>query len=147
MKKTAGILKNGPLADMIGFRLRIAQSAAERAFMAAVQGTAPTGHFTILTLVRENPGSRQSAIARAAHLDRSSLVPVLDQLENLGLVERRKHKTDRRAHALYLTDAGQAALKKLERAVMKLEKQVREALGGNRTESLLRDLEDFSALF
>ena len=38
------------------------------------------------------------------------MVFLVDELEKLGLVERRRNPDDRRSHALYLTDQGRAAL-------------------------------------
>jgi len=43
-------------------------------------------------------------------IDPSSMVATLDELEAKGLVERRRHPNDRRAHALHLTDAGRERL-------------------------------------
>jgi DNA-binding MarR family transcriptional regulator len=40
---------------------------------------------------------------------------MLDELDRLGLVERRDSPTDRRTHALYLTAAGRALLKEIGR--------------------------------
>jgi DNA-binding MarR family transcriptional regulator len=38
------------------------------------------------------------------------MVFLTDELEKLGLVERRRNPADRRSHALYLTEAGTAML-------------------------------------
>ena len=38
------------------------------------------------------------------------MVFLTDELEKLGLVERRRNPADRRSHALYLTEAGRAML-------------------------------------
>src|SRR5262249_40655121 len=63
----------GPLADWIGFNLRMAQEASFMAFARqarSVTGTRP-GRFAVLTLINENPGISQTALGFAAGRDKS----------------------------------------------------------------------------
>jgi MarR family transcriptional regulator, lower aerobic nicotinate degradation pathway regulator len=48
----------------------------------------------------------QHALGRCTGIDPSSMVATIDELERRGLVERRPHPTDRRAHALHITELG-----------------------------------------
>jgi DNA-binding MarR family transcriptional regulator len=48
----------------------------------------------------------QHALGRCTGIDPSSMVATIDELERRGLVERRPHPTDRRAHALHITQPG-----------------------------------------
>jgi DNA-binding MarR family transcriptional regulator len=52
----------------------------------------------------------QQSLGRSVGIDPSSMVATIDELESRGLVERRRHPSDRRAHALYLTEAGTETL-------------------------------------
>ena len=52
----------------------------------------------------------QHALGKCVGIDPSSMVATIDELEELGLVERRRHPTDRRAHALHLTAKGRETL-------------------------------------
>ena len=52
----------------------------------------------------------QHALGRCVGIDPSSMVSTIDDLEARGLVERRRHPSDRRAHALHLTEAGSETL-------------------------------------
>lgn len=52
----------------------------------------------------------QHALCRSVGMDPSSMVSTIDELESKGYVERRRHPTDRRAHALHVTDPGRQAL-------------------------------------
>jgi DNA-binding MarR family transcriptional regulator len=52
----------------------------------------------------------QHALGKSVGIDPSSMVSTIDELEENGLVERRRHPTDRRAHALHLTDRGRDKL-------------------------------------
>jgi DNA-binding MarR family transcriptional regulator len=52
----------------------------------------------------------QQQLGAAIGMDPSSMVGTIDELESRGLVQRRPHPSDRRAHALHLTDAGRDIL-------------------------------------
>jgi DNA-binding MarR family transcriptional regulator len=54
----------------------------------------------------------QHALGRLIGMDPSTMVGTIDQLESQGLVERRPHPNDRRAHALTMTDEGRRTLKR-----------------------------------
>src|SRR6266567_4769356 len=48
----------------------------------------------------------QHMLGKSTGIDPSSMVSTIDELERHGLVERRRHPSDRRAHALHITDKG-----------------------------------------
>ena len=52
----------------------------------------------------------QHTLGKCVGIDPSSMVATIDELEQRGLVERRRHPTDRRAHALHLTEKGRRTL-------------------------------------
>ncbi len=52
----------------------------------------------------------QHALCGCIGMDPSSMVSTIDELEAKGLVQRRPHPSDRRAHALHLTDNGRQTL-------------------------------------
>lgn len=52
----------------------------------------------------------QQTLGKCTGIDPSSMVSTIDDLEAGGLVERRQHPSDRRAHALHLTDDGRSTL-------------------------------------
>jgi DNA-binding MarR family transcriptional regulator len=60
-------------------------------------------------LAAESPISQQQ-LGRSIGMDPSSMVGTIDELEALGLVQRQPNPLDRRAHALYLTQAGRDRL-------------------------------------
>jgi DNA-binding MarR family transcriptional regulator len=69
-----------------------------------------TRMWGLLNVVDAEEALTQQQLGRTVGMDPSSMVATLDELEAKGLVERRRHPTDRRAHALYLTDAGRETL-------------------------------------
>jgi DNA-binding MarR family transcriptional regulator len=127
----------GILPELIGYHLRLAQRAifADFADSVGAEGISP-GLFGILVIIEANPGLRQQRLAEAAHLDRSSLVPVIDKLEAQGLVER--HAADRRSNGLFLTAGGKALLQSLKRRVRRHERRVVENLSAREQRQLVR---------
>jgi len=111
--------EQGVLPSLLGFHLRQAQIAVFRDF-AETMGALDIspGLFAVLVLIESNPGMKQSELAKAVQLDRSTVVSVLDNLERRGLVARDAVANDRRANALRLTVEGAALLRKLKRRVV-----------------------------
>jgi len=66
--------------------------------------------FRVLNLVDAAEGRSQQAIGEAIEVPPSRMVALVDELEQMGLVERRPHATDRRVRALYLTAKGRETL-------------------------------------
>jgi DNA-binding MarR family transcriptional regulator len=95
---------NALATDAVAFLLSQlgAQAAARFAErVATLELTPPQVGF--LRLVGSEAGSSQQAIANRLGMAPSRLVPLVDDLEERGLVERRRDPQDRRNHALYLT--------------------------------------------
>ena len=63
----------GPLADMVGYHLRLAQEASFRAFAQRVGARSlKPRRFAILLLIDQNPGLTQTALSRASGRDKST---------------------------------------------------------------------------
>jgi DNA-binding MarR family transcriptional regulator len=115
----------GVLPDLVGYHLRMAQIALFRDFANGPGELDVTpGLFGVLVIIEANPDLKQSDLARATHLDRSTVVTVIDNLERRGLVERRAALHDRRSNAIRLTANGAALLRKLKRQVVQHEKRL-----------------------
>jgi len=113
----------GMLPGLIGYQLRLAQRAIFADFVETMDGAGISpGLFGILVIIDANPGLTQQALADAAHLDRSTVVTVLDKLEDRRLVER--HAADRRSNGLFLTRDGTSLLRRLTRNVAQHERRV-----------------------
>ena len=70
-----------------------------------------TRMWGVLNVLETEQPITQQALGRTVGTDPSSMVSTIDELEAKGLVERRPHPSDRRAHALYMTDAGRQTLR------------------------------------
>jgi DNA-binding MarR family transcriptional regulator len=101
----------GPLDGYIGFRLRMAQETALRAFIASSsQPDFKPGRFATLMVVRLNPGVSQIEVCRAIGRDKSTMSPLIRELEDEGLILREASIADRRSVTLRLTAKGETAL-------------------------------------
>jgi DNA-binding MarR family transcriptional regulator len=131
----------GPLADWVGFNLRMAQAAAFQAFsrLAKEVGTRP-GRFATLMLIGRNPGISQTALSRANGRDKSSLTPVLDDLARRGLVVRRRTRADQRAYRLSLTPAGRRLLAELTACARTHERSLDRIIGTKEQKNFVRVL-------
>jgi DNA-binding MarR family transcriptional regulator len=131
----------GPLADWVGFNLRMAQAAAFQAFsrLANEIGTRP-GRFATLMLIGRNPGISQTALSRANGRDKSSLTPVLNDLARRGLVIRRRTNADQRTYRLSLTPAGRRVLAELTRRAREHEKKLDRIIGAKEQKAFVRTL-------
>ena len=86
-----GSVDLGPLDNWIGFHLRLAQSASFQAFTREARGVdLSPGRFATLLIIGRNPGISQTALSRANARDKSSLTPVLEDLERRRLIRRRQ---------------------------------------------------------
>lgn len=136
-------LAPGPLPELIGYRLRLAQQAVFSDFATSVPGISP-GRVGMLLLIEANPGVTQSRLASAVRRDRSTMVGVLDQLEAKGLIERRRGE-DRRTNGLWLTRAGRGLLVRAKRAIAAHEERVASRLSAAERTQLLQLLARIAA--
>lgn len=105
----------GPLLDLVLRRLR---GAAE---VEVAKVGLRTRHIIALTLLRDFGEQGQAGLAESLGIDPTNVVALLNELESVGLVERRRSPLDRRRHTVVLTEAGSARLAEAEGALAALE--------------------------
>ena len=99
------------LVDSPSFLLkRLGFAAKGRAMDAFEEAGFNPYSFAVLAALDEAAHETQGAVADALGYDRSQMVGILDELEDQGLVERRRDKVDRRRHVVELTADGKRAL-------------------------------------
>ena len=101
----------GPPGGSIVFLLSTLGFVASRGFRDALAtvGLEPR-QFGVLNLVAASEGLSQRALTDPLGIPASRVVAIVDELEERGLVERRRNPDDRRAHALHLTAKGRKTL-------------------------------------
>jgi DNA-binding MarR family transcriptional regulator len=139
VKPARAALRQGVLPKLIGYRLRVAQQAVFRDFAASVGELSP-GRAGMLLLIEANPGVPQGRLAEAVRLDRSTMVGVVDTLEERGLIERRRG-LDRRTNGLWLTRGGRLLAARLRRRIERHERRVAGRLTAGQRAQLLALLE------
>lgn len=106
------------LAERLGPLLGRAHEAHRKLSLQALAplglGVKAVGAMTVLEA--EGPLS-QRRLAERQGIDRTTMVAVVDELERLGAVERRRDPGDRRANALRLTASGKRLLARARTAV------------------------------
>lgn len=128
----------GLLNEALGYLLKRAQMAVFADFNRTFADVdIRPALFSILTVIAENPGLKQSQISSALGIKRTNIVGMLDGLEQRGLLERRAVAGDRRSYALHLTPAGEDFVSALRVRWIEHENRVLSAIGlDNRPELL-----------
>jgi DNA-binding MarR family transcriptional regulator len=78
----------------------------------------------VLAYLRDHPGASQGTMTEDLCIDSNTGVLVLNDLEDLEYVERRRDPSDRRRHLVDVTQAGLAALEQAELAQGSIEDEV-----------------------
>jgi DNA-binding MarR family transcriptional regulator len=99
------------LARHTGFLLSKLGGIAQRRFAERMDSLGLNPRMWGALNVLEAEGEiTQHALGKCVGIDPSSMVATIDELEARGLVERRRHPSDRRAHALHITPRGRRTL-------------------------------------
>lgn len=88
-------------------------------------------------LTDEGPMTQQQ-LGQRLGIDRTTIVAVVDGLESLGYVERRRSPSDRRSYLLTPTSAGKTAQRRGQRRVDAAERELLEALSESDRRTLTR---------
>lgn len=91
----------------------------------------------LLRLLATGPGRSQQAVAGVLGVVPSAVVALVDGLEERGLVERRRGRTDRRTSELHLTDGGRAMLGRVAEVARAHEAEVTAALDADERATLV----------
>lgn len=99
------------MGDYTGFLLNwVGARSRERFAQAMEEMDLRPQQFAAMVVIEANPGMAQQNLVEATNIDPSTMVAMLDALEQAGLAERRPHPTDRRKRALHLTTSGKRKL-------------------------------------
>jgi DNA-binding MarR family transcriptional regulator len=119
------------MGSIIGYKLRRAQLAVFQDFLGAfARLKLRPAEFSVLALIAERPGQKQTEIADTLGIKRANFVALMDGLERRGLAKRQKASTDKRSHSLQLTPEGAAFVTKMLAVWHQHENGLIEKLGG-----------------
>lgn len=127
-------MKDAPLPDALAGRLGYllkqahARLAVEMAKALAPYRLHPRELGVMVAIEAGGRESSQMEIAERIGLDRTSMVGVVDALEEKGYVERRRSDRDRRRNVVTLTPEGERTLSAAERAREEVDRSFLEPL-------------------
>ena len=119
----------GALDDLIGYTIRRAQLVVTETFDRSFAGIdLTTQRFSALVLIKENPGLKQTELARIMGIARSGALAIVSALIRDGLVVQLASGTDRRACELHLTPLGKRKIPRIIARVKAHDKEITQGL-------------------
>lgn len=144
--KTEARLPAELLASTLFLLKRLGFMARQRSLEEYEQMGLGPYHHAVLALLDEGVPETQAAIADALGYDRGTLVGLLDELEERGLVERKRDPEDRRRHLVRLTGDGKRTLARFRALAKRVEDEFLAPLDAEQRESLHALLLQLAAL-
>jgi DNA-binding MarR family transcriptional regulator len=130
------------LASRLGYLLKHAQ---QRLAEAAAPVMAPFGidgrELAVLTVLAARAPLSQQEAAEELGVDRTTMVALVDALEDKGLVERHRSPQDRRRNLVLLTQRGRDSLRGAGRARDEVEREFLAPLGDTLSRQFVRALQ------
>jgi DNA-binding MarR family transcriptional regulator len=132
----------GELPQLSGYMLRRAQFAAFNDFLRFFEdlNIRPV-QYAVMAVIERNAGLKQSQVSEALGIKRANLVAILDALERRGVARREAVASDRRSHALRLTDKGAALMNEMRQRSQEHEKRLAAVIGEDGRAQLLKLLD------
>jgi DNA-binding MarR family transcriptional regulator len=124
---------------------RLGFAVKERAFSDYLGAGCNPYHHAVLAVLAEDAAETQAAIADALGFDRSQLVGILDELEEDGLIERRRDTQDRRRHVVTMTAEGRRILARQRAVIKRVENEFLAPLDATSRKTLHRLLSKLAA--
>jgi DNA-binding MarR family transcriptional regulator len=126
------------IAEFVGqlfFRLWRASHTQTAAALQSIGVTPPL--FAVLNYLQANEGVIQQQVGSAMGIDPSTMVSLIDQLEDAGLAKRRPHAQDRRAREISITPKGRRTLKRARELAAEVENDVLQGLSATERRQLV----------
>ena len=113
------------LEDSFAYFIRRAQIRCDAVLVRHLESEISPARLAALTTIGANPGISQSALGSLLNIASPSVVKVVDDLENRGLLERGPSpSSDRRVYAVRLTGKGTTELRRYNDAIKRFEEEI-----------------------
>jgi DNA-binding MarR family transcriptional regulator len=130
------------LADRFGYLLKHAHLRLAELTRAALAPFGISGReLAVLLAIDDRPPASQQEIARRMAVDRTTMVALIDDLEDKGLVQRQQDPDDRRKNVVALTDVGRTTLRQATAAAGQAERRLLGSLSDDESAMLRRALQ------
>jgi DNA-binding MarR family transcriptional regulator len=131
----------GELGAILGFHIRLAHGAVYRHFTETFADLDLTQkQVSALWLVGDSPGVSQIELGRRLRMDRATTMTIVNRLQDRAYLRRERSDSDGRKQALFLTDAGIAALRQAKRCIAEHEAWLKARFSGAEVEKLVEML-------
>ena len=128
--------------ERLSFLLKRTSSLVEQAIEPGLARLNINGReFGVLTLIDAEGPASQQRLAERIGVDRTTMVALIDALEEKRLVHRRRNPSDRRAYQLEATAAGRKTLADALKAVELGEQQALASLNDSESATLKQALQ------
>jgi DNA-binding MarR family transcriptional regulator len=119
----AGKLIEAELKTVIGYQMAQATVAMDRIYETVVGQTEGLHRveYTVLMLVRANPGCTASSLAKALAVSAPNMALWLERVTAKGLLDRTPSAADRRSNHLHLTQRGEETARVATQAILAAE--------------------------
>lgn len=131
-----------PIGQLLVNLLRLfrAELAARGETASGVQGIRPA-HLQVFGAIKAD-GTRLTDLASSAGMSLSAMAELVDDLEDLGYLERRRDPLDGRAKLVCLTDSGWEAIRTGRSVIRTIETEWGKRVGPERFDDLCRSMQD-----
>lgn len=134
------------LGNRVGYELKRVQHDLRLSMNAALKELeVTTPQYAALSVLAEQPGISNAALARRSFVTPQTMNQILSRLEAAGLVERRAHPEHGRVLQAYLTEEGENLRKECASRVDALEERMVSGLSEDERLTLLELLRGCSA--
>lgn len=100
--------------------------------------------YIVLNAIDGRPARTQAALAAAIGADKTRIIPVLDELQRDGLIERQPDPGDRRARLVSITARGRRLRERVQADIQRNEERLLARLSPADRKAFLRALETLS---
>lgn len=139
-------VSDAPLRQFVGYHIKRAFNVIQSDLSQVLQPfDLRMVSYSVLVLIVENPGIRQSQLSDALAIERPNLVVIIDDLEKRELIVRDRLLTDRRAYLLQATLAGRRLCDKAFKAVSAHEEALFEGIDDDTRSSIVRAMQHLEA--
>ncbi len=123
---TIHIMRKLDISNSLAMSVFLASKSQERLAeleMKKQLGLTPS-QWKIILALNISDGLTQKELADKIYVDGSTLVPILDKMEQNGLIERRADSTDRRINRIFLTSKSESTVDSIILIVLQLRKMI-----------------------
>jgi DNA-binding MarR family transcriptional regulator len=113
------------LQKLVGFHLRRAMMELRNNFQHSSDGNIRPALSSLVQLVAANHGSSQVELSKALHIDKATLVALIDSAESEGWLKRKPSSKDRRRHEVIMTPKGKKIAEQLAAQTIRSEEKFR----------------------